>query len=49
MARKIFRETKMSSSNIFRASKGKENILQVLRRREQANEVQRLHTLPVGR
>lgn len=49
MARKIFRETKMSNSNIFRVSKGKGNILHVLRRREQANEVQRLYTLPVGR
>lgn len=46
MARKIFKETKMSGNNIFKASKGKENILQALKQKEQQNEMQRLHTLP---
>lgn len=34
MARKIFHETKMQGGNIYRACKGKENVLALLRQRQ---------------
>ena len=49
MARKIFKETKMQGSNIFRASKGKENIMHVLRQKEKNYEMQRVYPLSMGR
>lgn len=49
MARKIFKQTKMQGSNIFRAAKGKENILQALMQKEKTDEMRRLHTLQMGR
>lgn len=39
----------MQGGNIFRASKGKENILHVLRQKEKNYEMQRLHSLSMGR
>ena len=49
MSRKVFRPTKMQGGNIFRAAKGKENILQALRQKEKNDEMRRLHTLQMGR
>lgn len=33
MARKIFRETKMQSGNIYRPCKGKENIIAIIKQK----------------
>lgn len=49
MARKIFKPTKMQGGNIFRVAKGKENIMQALRQKEKNYEMQRLHSLSIGR
>lgn len=38
MSRKIFRETKMQGGNIYRPSKSKENILNVLKQKQKARK-----------
>ena len=35
MARKIFKETKMQSGNIYRPCKGKENIIAIIKQKEE--------------
>lgn len=38
MSRKIFRETKMQCGNIYRPCKGKENIIAIIKRKEESRK-----------